>query len=110
MRKVSDDIFYIPYKTENGLEYVKANGHISTLIDFGMSHVQGTEDNRVLHFGRVGRSSMDSFGVYKDKINRVIDCYKFLCFCLKTFKEFNPKIYRKTSCRSDRTVFEFGDC
>lgn len=102
IRKVRDTPFYIPYETSKGTEYIKSDGGVATFIDFGMSHIQMTNDQGdVVHFGHVSNSGpLVEYGVYRDRPNPIHDAYKLLCMCMyemcspsKTGHMLNPKCF-----------------
>lgn len=84
IRKYSDTLIQIPYNTSEGKLFLKSNGTIATIIDYGMSHIElEQDDGRIIHFGNVSEGqNQSSYGVYRDKMNPIIDVYKLLCFCL----------------------------
>jgi hypothetical protein len=95
LRHIDKEVFYIPYATENGYEYIKSNGFVSTFIDFGMSHVQETVNGVTNHYGHVGATAPQTEnGVYRDHACPMHDAYKLLMFCLLDLKESNNfKVY-----------------
>lgn len=90
------EAFYIPYEGD----YVFAS-KIATIIDYGMSHVNYTipENGRVISLGikepegSYGNASMLQHGIYMDRSNPIIDCYKILWWTLYTMLEHNKKVY-----------------
>ena len=84
LKKVSDKDIYIPYYTSRGKEYIRAEGQIVTIIDYGMSHVvEYTKDGRKIHYGIAGSSSMEPNSIYRDKCTPICDVYKLLGFSLR---------------------------
>lgn len=61
-------------------------GLISMIIDYGMSHVIGTNlSDKPYHYGHVGASyPLNSFFIYRDRSHSMHDAYKFLLFSLST--------------------------
>ena len=68
----------IPYTTELGVvEYLETDG-ISTIIDYGFSHLK-------LNNGQsIGLTGYEAFGVFYDKLSPLHDAYKLLMFCLQS--------------------------
>ncbi len=96
VRNYDRDAFYIPYEGD----YVFAS-KIATIIDFGMSHVNYTipETGRVISLGikepdgARGNAGVLQYGIYMDRPNPIIDCYKILWWTLYTMLEHNKKVY-----------------
>ena len=66
--------FYIPYETEKGkIEYMLTDA-ISTIIDYGSSHINYKGKS-------YGKYPWISAGVYPDRSFILGDCYKFLLHC-----------------------------
>ena len=97
LRKVSDKVFYIPYKVNGKIKYMKTNGCVSTIIDYGMSHIQLKKDNKLLHFGHLGHD-LSSMGVNMDACNPITDVYKFLCFCLYSMCSEKDGVFVNKEC------------
>lgn len=95
LRKTDKQNFYIAYDSAYGTIYLKSKEYISTIIDYGMSHVEEyTDDGRTIHYGLTKKNSYESSGTYRDKSNVLIDVYKFLCFSLSDMLDMNKN--RKT--------------
>lgn len=84
--------FTLAYETERGsVEYLKTD-RLSTIIDYGLAHIQ----YQGKHYGRSG---FQGYSVFPDRSFIIFDCYKLLCFSMmvmtdqKTFEEAT-KIWR----------------
>lgn len=87
--------FEIPYNTENGKEYLLSNGTVATIIDYGSSHIElQNEKGEIFHFGNI-IGDLTPYGIYRDKMNPIIDVYKLLCFCLLSMLENNDKCFNE---------------
>tara|TARA_R110001632_G_scaffold1280_1_gene5125 strand:- start:4429 stop:6141 length:1713 start_codon:yes stop_codon:yes gene_type:complete len=82
------DIFMIPYQDINGKTvYVKSN-RISTMIDYGMSHVKVNDEDFGLHH-------MEGWGIYQDKSRPLYDAYKLLGFTLYNMRKAKNQTFYK---------------
>lgn len=80
--------FYIPYVLDDKTVYLKTNGKIAMMIDYGMSVISVPEDDsdNTLGVNSVGILDYDGFfekhNMYSDKPNYMNDPYKLICFML----------------------------
>ncbi len=107
LRKVSDQTFWVPYTHRGRGVWVKANGVVPTIIDYGMTYVEVVVDGTKTSAGfastgdpRTGPDSssysLRSNGVYSNKANPMHDAYKLLCMSLHQMKAAgNLKTYNK---------------
>ena len=88
IRKYSDKPFYIRYPCRNkeggsGWIWLLSPGGITTVIDYGMSHIELEVHGKRTHFGHCGHSApLREYGIYRDKAHPMHDVYKHLCMCL----------------------------
>ena len=81
--------FQIKYETERGVEYITTQ-IISTIMDYGNSHVKIKEDQ---HYGKNG---LIQFSIYPYRSWIMHDMYKFLMFCLSAaIKNNNQSVIRE---------------
>ena len=81
--KYSDSDFYINYKFGSTNIYIKTKGLVSSIIDYGQSHVlyQG------IHYGILDYENGYSVkGIYPDLSNPCNDQFKFLMMNIKAYK------------------------
>jgi len=88
-------LFYIPYETENGIEYVRAL-EIATIIDYGLSHIK--YDNKDF-----GIYSKEEFGILPHKRFPLFDIYKVLLYSMYYFARKNNRDCLEVS----RTMLKF---
>lgn len=95
LRKVSEEPFYLPYKWGTDKIYLKSNGYVSTIIDYGMSHIQlrDNQTGEIRHFGKAGETSWEAVGIYRDRANPICDVYKLLGFSMNTFLSSNKAVF-----------------
>ncbi len=86
-RKISNSSksFAIPYKTENGTEYLITDA-VATIIDYGLAHIKHKGDN----FGVYDRLA---WSVFPNRSFPLYDAYKFLLMSMRTMLQNN-----KTEC------------
>lgn len=81
IRIVSDESIYIPY----GEQFIQSDGVITTLIDYGMSHIQlKNSKGEMIHYGDI---NSPNYGVSRDNCCQIFDAYKLLCFSLRSLRE-----------------------
>lgn len=97
VRTVSDRNCMVQIDLGDRTVYFKTPGLVSTLIDYGMSHVTISDSSlgiRNGHYGHVGASApLTYYGVYRDRYNPLHDPYKLLCFCLHGMQKRNKKAF-----------------
>ena len=85
--------FQIQYDTENGVEYITSTV-ISTIIDYGFSHIRTSTDGVDQHFGR---SDFTQYSVFPYRSWIMHDLYKLLMFSmLKATKSNNQSVFNET--------------
>jgi hypothetical protein len=88
IRKYSNKPFYIRYPCRNkeggsGWIWLLSPGGITTVIDYGMSHIELEVQGKRTHFGHCGHSApLREYGIYRDRAHPMHDVYKHLCMCL----------------------------
>ena len=82
----SEEIFYIPHEFKGRKIYVKAYGSFPMFIDYGMSHIQFKDGDKIVNHGvmdPIGKSSRH--GIYNDMANPVSDCFKLIMFIIRKY-------------------------
>ncbi len=96
IRHYRDTPFYIEYPFEEEKIYLLSPGGVATIIDYGMSHVQ-TSNNKDKTKHNVG--ILDKTGyfsvvdVYSDRSNVIGDAYKLLCFLMYRSLQDNNTLF-----------------
>jgi len=109
-RKHSTKMFYIPYNHPSGNKiWIRADGIVPTIIDYGMSHVTIKDGGKNVELGHVGASSpLRYYGIYREKAHPLHDAYKLLCMSLASMlRHKNNKTYE--SLKSLLTFFNTTD-
>lgn len=78
---------YIPYDEANVFIHSK---YVATFTEFGFSHVSvQNSEKRLVSFGFAakGRSSMVTYGIFRDRANPICDIYRLLILCIIEAKE-----------------------
>lgn len=95
LRKVSSNKFYIPYETLQGTIFLESLEYISTIIDYGFSHIEITVpesyplENNSRQFGFDLKLPK---GVYREALP-ITDVYKLLCTSLFIMKNNNNNTF-----------------
>lgn len=90
--------FYIPYPTEQGVEYLLTN-RVVTIIDYGTSHFR----HDGIHYGPY---NLFSIGFLPNRSNPMADIYKFLLFTARD--AFDPQARMAASVKTAmRKIFRF---
>jgi hypothetical protein len=89
--------FYIKYPCRNGWVWLLSPGGVTTVIDYGMSHVELSVRGKATHFGHCGHSApLRQYGIYRDRAHPMHDMYKHLCMCLAQMaRSGNTQCYDK---------------
>lgn len=90
LKKIRDGVYSVPYKTENGYEYLKMSS-TAIIYDFSVSHIKIDINGENKHFGV---NNLTQYSIFPKRSYPLHDAYKLLLYCIIEIAKYkNKKCY-----------------